>query len=61
MGNNTQVALNCELVGIKRLKSIRTWRLEFDVYETDEKLVKELFDIVERPVVLAIVENTDGR
>ena len=61
MENNTQVALNCELVGIKNLKTTHTWRLEFDVYEIDSNKVKELFDIVERPVVLAIVENTDGR
>lgn len=61
MENNTQVALNCELVGIKNLKTTHTWRLEFDVYEIDSNKVKELFDIVERPVVLAIVENTDER
>ena len=49
------VALNCELVGIKNLKSTHNWRIEFDVYEIDNAKVKELMDIIEKPVVLGIV------
>ena len=49
------VALNCELVGIKNLKSTHNWRIEFDVYEIDSNKVKELMDIIDRPVVIGII------
>ena len=52
---NNGVALNCELVGIKNLKSTHNWRIEFDVYEIDSNKVKELMDIIDRPVVIGIV------
>ena len=51
------VALNCELVGIKNLKSTHNWRIEFDVYEIDSDKVKHLMDIIDKPVVVGIVEN----
>lgn len=51
------VALNCELVGIKNLKSTHNWRIEFDVYEIDNDKVKELMDIIEKPVVVGIVPS----
>lgn len=51
------VALNCELVGIKNLKTTHNWRLEFDVYEIDSNKVKELMDIIDRPVVVGIVPS----
>tara|TARA_B100001939_G_scaffold345067_1_gene360839 strand:- start:924 stop:1118 length:195 start_codon:yes stop_codon:yes gene_type:complete len=51
------VALNCELVGIKNLKSTHNWRIEFDVYEMDSDKVKQLIDLVEKPVAVGIVEN----
>lgn len=49
------VALNCELVGIKNLKSTHNWRIEFDVYEIDSDKVKELMDIIDKPVVIGII------
>lgn len=49
------VALNCELVGIKNLKSTHNWRIEFDVYEIDSDKVKHLMDIIDKPVVVGIV------
>lgn len=54
---NSGVALSCELVGIKNLKSTHNWRIEFDVYEIDNEKVKELMDLIEKPVVVGIVEN----
>lgn len=51
------VALNCELVGIKNLKSTHNWRIEFDVYEMDSDKVKQLIDLIDRPVAVGIVEN----
>jgi len=51
------IVLNCELVGIKNLKTTHNWRLEFDVYEMDSDKVKQLIDLVGKPVVTAIVEN----
>ncbi|MBC8551483.1 MAG: hypothetical protein H8D23_17700 [Candidatus Brocadiales bacterium] len=50
-----QVALNCELVGIKNLKSTHSWRIELDVYEMDSHKVKELFDLIDMPTSVAIV------
>jgi hypothetical protein len=50
-----KVAMEVELVGIKNLKSTRTWRLEFDVYEVDNNKVKELFDLIDQPLTLGIV------
>ena len=51
------IALNCELVGIKNLKMTHNWRVELDVYEIDTPRVKELIDLIQKPVVIAIVEN----
>tara|TARA_R100001530_G_scaffold129553_1_gene99951 strand:- start:129 stop:308 length:180 start_codon:yes stop_codon:yes gene_type:complete len=51
-----QVALKCELVGVKNLKSTHNWRLEFDVYEIDSDKVKELIDLVGEPVSMGIVQ-----
>jgi len=56
-----QTALNVELVGIKNLKSTHSWRLEFDVYEMDSHKVKELFDLIDMPVALAIVGSKDKK
>ena len=52
-----KVALNCELVGIKNLKMTHNWRIEFDVYEIDNDKVKQLMDIIGKPVVIGIIEN----
>ena len=54
--NRKEVALKCELVGVKNLKSTHNWRIEFDVYEIDSDKVKELIDLVGEPVAMGIVE-----
>lgn len=54
--SNEGIAINCELVGIKNLKTTHNWRLEFDVYEIEKQKVKELLDVIEKPVALGIVE-----
>ena len=57
MGKREGTALNVELVGIKNLKTTHTWRLEFDVYEVDSPKVKDLMDKVDKPLVMALVDN----
>jgi len=49
-------ALKVELVGIKNLKTTGNWRLEFDVYEIDSDKVKELFDKINKALMMALVE-----
>ena len=51
------ISMSCELVGIKNLKSTHNWRIEFDVYEIDNGKVKQLMDIIDKPVCLGIVES----
>jgi hypothetical protein len=43
----------------KNLKTTHTWRLEFDVYEIDSHKVKDLMDKIDKPLVMALVDN-DG-
>ena len=50
-----KTALNVELVGIKNLKITHNWRLEFDVYEVEQEKVKELIDMIQKPVSMGIV------
>ena len=57
MNDREGVTLNVELVGIKNLKTTHTWRLEFDVYEVDSHKVKDLMDKVDKPQVMALVNN----
>jgi hypothetical protein len=57
MSDREGVTLNVELVGIKNLKTTHTWRLEFDVYEIDSPKVKDLMDKVDKPLVMALVDN----
>ena len=57
MDQNEGIALNVELVGIKNLKTTHTWRLEFDVYEIDSHKVKDLMDKIDKPLVMALVDN----
>ena len=59
ISKSKDIALNVELVGIKNLKMTHTWRLEFDVYEIDSHKVKDLMDKIEKPLVMALVDN-DG-
>ena len=49
-------ALTVELVGIKNLKTTGNWRLEFDVYDIDSDKVKELFDKINKALMMALVE-----
>ena len=57
MNDREGVTLNVELVGIKNLKTTHTWRLEFDVYEVDSPKVKDLMDKVDKPLIMALVDN----
>jgi len=57
MAQNEGIVLNVELVGLKNLKISKTWRLEFDVYETDSPKVKDLMDKVDKPLVMALVDH----
>ncbi len=57
MNDREGTTLNVELVGIKNLKTTHTWRLEFDVYEVDSPKVKDLMDKVDKPLVMALVDN----
>jgi len=43
------------LVGLKNLKISHNWRLEFDVYEVEQEKVKELIDLIQKPVAIGIV------
>ena len=53
--NNT-TALNVELVGIKNLKLTHSWRIEFDVFEIDNDKVKDLMDMLNKPISMGLVE-----
>ena len=57
MGKREGTTLNVELVGIKNIKTTHTWRLEFDVYEVDSPKVKDFMDKVDKPLVMALVDN----
>ena len=57
MDKNEGVTLNVEVVGIKNLKTTHTWRLEFDIYEIDSHKVKDLMDKIDKPLVMALVNN----
>jgi len=49
-------ALNVELVGIKNLKLTHSWRIEFDVFEIDNDKVKDLMDMLNKPISMGLVE-----
>ena len=55
--NNT--ALNVELVGIKNLKMPHNWRIEFDVFEIDNDKVKDLMDMLNKPISMGLVQLDD--
>jgi hypothetical protein len=44
-------------VGIKNLKITHNWRLEFDVYEVEQEKIKDLIDLIQKPVVIGIVPS----
>ena len=45
-----------ELVGLKNLKTTHVWRIELDVYEIDSPKVKQLFDLINKPLSIGIVK-----
>ena len=50
------IALMAELVGLKNLKTSHVWRIELDVYEIDSPKVKQLFDLINKPLSVGMVE-----
>ena len=52
----TSAALNVELVGIKNLKMTHSWRIEFDVFEMDNDKVKDLMDMLNKPLSMGLVQ-----
>ena len=53
------IALKCELVGLKNLKMSHNWRIELDTYEIEQEKVKELIDLIQKPVSVGIVLNEE--
>ena len=53
---NKGIALMAELVGLKNHKSTHVWRIELDVYEIDSPKVKQLFDLINKPLSIGMVE-----
>lgn len=51
-----KTALSVELVGIKNLKLTHNWRIEFDVFEIDNDKVKQLMDMINKPLAMGLVE-----
>jgi hypothetical protein len=45
------------LVGLKNLKITHNWRLEFDVFEVEQEKIKDLIDLIQKPVVIGIVPS----
>ena len=54
-----KTALNVELVGIKNLKLTHSWRIEFDVFEIDNNKVKDLMDMLNKPLSMGLVQLDD--
>jgi len=54
-----KAALNVELVGIKNLKLTHSWRIEFDVFEIDNDKVKDLMDMLNKPLSMGLVQLDD--
>ena len=50
------IALMAELVGLKNLKTSHVWRIERDVYEIDSPKVKQLFDLINKPLSVGMIE-----
>ena len=54
-----KTALNVELVGIKNLKMTHNWRIEFDVFEIDNDKVKDLMDMLNKPISMGLIQLDD--
>lgn len=52
----SKTSLKAELVGIKNLKIAGAWRIEFDVYEFETEAVKDLMDMLNKPVAMGLVQ-----
>lgn len=59
MAKENKASLNAELVGIKNLKIAGAWRIEFDVYESETEVVKDLMDMLNKPVAMGLVQLDD--
>ena len=59
MAKKNKASLNAELVGIKNLKIAGAWRIEFDVYEFETEAVKDLMDMLNKPVAMGLVQIDD--
>jgi len=51
------LTIQCELVGIKNLKSTGNWRLEFDVYELDTSKIKNLITEINKSFHMALIKD----
>jgi hypothetical protein len=43
------------LVGLRNLKISHNWRIEIDVFEVEQEKVKELVDLIQKPIAIGIV------
>tara|TARA_R110002020_G_scaffold52794_2_gene148158 strand:+ start:1249 stop:1392 length:144 start_codon:yes stop_codon:yes gene_type:complete len=43
------------LVGLKNLKISHNWRIELDTFEIEQDKVKDLIDLIQKPVAIGIV------
>jgi|TARA_R110000787_G_scaffold179580_4_gene291458 hypothetical protein len=43
------------LVGLKNLKITHNWRIELDTFEMDQDKVKDLIDLIQKPIAIGIV------
>lgn len=56
MVKENKASLKAELVGIKNLKIAGAWRIEFDVYDFETPAVKDLMDMLNKPVAMGLVQ-----
>ena len=54
-----KTSLKGELVGIKNLKIAGAWRIEFDVYEFETEAVKDLMDMLNKPIAMGLIQLDD--
>ena len=59
LAKKNKASLKAELVGIKNLKIAGAWRIEFDVYEFETEAVKDLMDMLNKPVAMGLVQIDD--
>ena len=56
MEKASKTSLKAELVGIKNIKIAGAWWIEFDVYEFETEAVKDLMDMLNKPVAMGLVQ-----